>query len=248
MRTALLQLFNEDSECAQLSRDWLAGQRLNDEQLKKVGFPQGDLADQSREYQSREVVLSLLRLAVEALPIVLCFDQIETFRQNLQDRLGFGLLGQMVTKLRQECGKGLFIISFFRSDLLHHLYDSISLADKARIAENVTSLSPLTWPEANQLILQRMNAVPSLQWQRQGQDEYWPLNKQRLQAIHTKLRRTCTPRDLLQACAKEWTPEHSRRTLEEYLLLKWKQRCEQTNKAAAGERLLHALKRRAVVV
>ena len=39
-----------------------------------------------------------------------------------------------------------------------------------------------------------MNAVPSLKLLRQSQaDEYWPLDKQRLLAIHQRLKLTCTP-------------------------------------------------------
>jgi hypothetical protein len=86
-----------------------------------------------------------------------------------------------------------------------------------------------------------MNAIPSLRLLRQGQDEYWPLNKERLQAIHTRIKLSCTPRDLLQACKKEWGPEKVTLGFEEYFLLKWQQRCEQTKKAASGDRLLYAL-------
>jgi hypothetical protein len=96
VRTALLNLFNDDEEQVGLARDWLFGDRLTDEQLRQLGLPHGDLADQILEHQSRQVVFSFLRLAGELLPIVLCFDQIEHLMHTLQDRAGFGRLGNLM--------------------------------------------------------------------------------------------------------------------------------------------------------
>jgi hypothetical protein len=243
VRTALLKLFGDDLQQIQLARDWLIGERLTDEQLARLGLPQGDLSDQVREHQSRQVVLSLLKLADSALPIVVCFDQIEHLVQSLQDRSGFVRLGQMITKLRHEATKGLLVLCFVRTDLLSLFRDAVGAADWARIAENNMSLSPLTWNEANQLILQRMNSVPALQQLRQGQaDEYWPLDKQRLQTIYNRLRLTCTPRELLWECKKVFTGPGGR-TPEptEYLLTKWQQKYQQKKILPAGDRLLHAL-------
>ena len=152
-RTALLKLFSEDAEQAELARDWLIGGRLADEQLARVGLPQGHLSDQDREHQSCQVVLSLLKLAGDALPIVLCFDQVENLLHTLQDRSGFARLGQVIATLRNESGKGLFVVSFIRSDKTQLLKDAAGEANWVRVAENRIALSPLTWNEANQLIL-----------------------------------------------------------------------------------------------
>jgi hypothetical protein len=242
VRCALLHLFNDDGEQAGLARDWLVGDRMNEEQLHRLGLPHGDLSDQVLEHQSREVVLSLLRLAGESLPIVLCFDQIEHLMHTLQDRGGFVRLVQMIAKLRHEGGKGLFIVSFVRSDLVQHLRDAAGGAGWARIAENQTSLSPLTWEHANQLILHRMNAVKPLQELRRGQgDEYWPLSKQCLQEIHHRMRLHCTPRELLWECKIAFGDPSPPPPPEDYLFVKWQQKYQQKKKAPGGDRLLHAL-------
>jgi hypothetical protein len=242
VRTALLKLFVDDIQQVQLARDWLMGERLTDDQLTRLGLPQGDLSDQVLEHQSRQVVLSLLKLADSSLPIVVCFDQIEHLMHTLQDRSGFVRLGQMIAKLRHEAMQGLLVLCFVRSDLLSLFHDAVGAADWARIAENIMSLSPLTWNEANQLILQRMNSVPALRQLRQGQtDEYWPLSKQRLQAIYNRLRLTCTPRELLWECKKVFSDRGPPQALQEYLLTKWKQKNQQKKSLPVGDRILHAL-------
>jgi hypothetical protein len=242
VRKTLLKLFSDDAAQARLVQDWLIGERLSEEELARFGLPTGDLADQVREHQSRAVVLSLLRLATDALPVVLCFDQVEHLMHTLNDRTGYARFGQMVTALRHGLGRGLFVLSFLRSDHVQLLRDAVGEGDWARLAENRASLSPLTWAEANQLILQRMNAVEPLRLLRQGKgDEYWPLEKRRLQEVFHKLRLTCTPRELLWECKKLFGTEGPQQTLESYLLSKWQQLCQQRANAATGDRLLHAL-------
>jgi hypothetical protein len=242
VRITLLKLFSDDAAQARLAQDWLLGEQLSDDELARFGLPASDLADQVREHQSRAVVLSFLRLATDSLPVVVCFDQIEHLMHTLNDRTGYARFGQLVTALRHGLGRGLFVVSFIRSDHVHLLRDAAGEADWARLAENRASLSPLTWAEANQLILQRMNAVEPLRLLRQGKgDEYWPLEKRRLQEAYHKMRFTCTPRDLLWECKKLFGTEGSEQTLESYLLSKWQQRCQQRANAAVGDRLLHAL-------
>jgi hypothetical protein len=242
VRAALLSLFGENPHKAQQARDWLMGQRLTDEQLAQLGLPAGGLSDSDREHQARQVVFSFLRLADPSLPIVICFDQIEHLMFTLNDRSGFVRLGQMIAKLRHEGVKGLLMVCFVRTDLLSLFHDAVGPADWARIAENHMSLSPLTWKEANELVLQRMNAIPTLKALRHGQtDEYWPLGKQCLQAIYTRLRLTCTPRELLWECKKAFGATGPPLPPDEYLLNKWRQKCQQKKSLSAGDRLLHAL-------
>ncbi len=138
-RTALRKLFDENAEQAELARSWLIGERLTDEQLAQVGLPQGHLSDQDREHQSCQVVLSLLKLAADPLPIVLCFDQVENLLHTLHDRSGFARLGQIVATLRNESGKGLFVVSFIRSDKTQLLKDA---AGEANWRESLRIESP----------------------------------------------------------------------------------------------------------
>ena len=51
--------------------------------------------------------------------------------------------------------------------VLSWILEAVGEADWARLAENRVGLSPLTWAEANQLILQRMNAIEPLRQLRQ---------------------------------------------------------------------------------
>jgi hypothetical protein len=242
VRTALVKLFHEDPEQAQLARDWLLGERLTDDQLRQLNLSVGDLSDQVRELQACAVTLSLLRLATDALPIVLCFDQVENLVHTLTDRTGFVRFGQMVTKIRHDISKGVLLVSFLRSDLVQNLKDALGLAGWARVAENRVNLSPLTWYEAHQLVLQRMNAVEPLRQLRKGMaDEYWPLDKQRLQEIYHRLRLTCTPRELLWECKNLFGKPETLLGLHGYLLLKWQQLCQQKLTDAGADRLLHAL-------
>ncbi len=242
VRIALPNLFQEDAEQAQIARDWLLGERLPEEQLRRLNLPIGDLSDHVREHQSRTVTLSLLKLASDALPVVLCFDQVEHLIHTLNDRTGFVRFGQVLAKLRHEVSKGLFLVSFLRSDQVQNLKDAVGVADWARIAENRVNLSPLTWNEAHQLILQRMNAVEPLRRLRKGMvDQYWPMEKHRLQEIYHRLRLTCTPRELLWECKKLYGVTDDPLPLYSYLLLKWQQLCKQKMTNVGVDRLLHAV-------
>jgi hypothetical protein len=87
-----------------------------------------------------------------------------------------------------------------------------------------------------------MNAVEPLRLLRQGKgDEYWPLEKRRLQEAYHKLRLTCTPRELLWECKRLFGPAEPTPPPDAYLLAKWQQGCQQRARGASGDRLLHAL-------
>src|SRR5262249_12542715 len=45
VRTALLRLFSDSADEVMLARDWLAGARLSDEQLRQLGLPVADHGD-----------------------------------------------------------------------------------------------------------------------------------------------------------------------------------------------------------
>src|SRR5262249_48267475 len=82
-----LRLVVEHLVCNRWIRDasaWLAGDSLPEPTLEALGLGTDTEAD--REGRARETVLGLCRLAVETLPIVFCFDQVEALLRTRDDR------------------------------------------------------------------------------------------------------------------------------------------------------------------
>jgi hypothetical protein len=209
VRKALIHLFSESQEEQQDARDWLAGESLPEERLRRLGLSTDPLTDRQREQESQEVALSLLRLTTDQCPVVLFFDQLEGFQTSPRDQDGYHRFGQFVVRLRQEPRAFLLLITFLRADRREDLLKGVGEAHWARLVEQERALPPLDWTQCTQIVLQRMNAVPDLRKMREGkiaagENQFWPLKRECVEAIFNKCKPACTPRELLHSCVREF--------------------------------------------
>ncbi len=227
VRLVLPSLFSEDENVRQDARDWLVGESMSEKTLTALGLPARDLHGAEKEAESKDVVLSLLRLSSAKLPIVLFYDQLEGYMRTPGDRSGYYTFGNFGISLRQETKACLLHLTFVRNDRRGDVKDGMGDAAWARLVERQEGLPPLSWEQGTQLILQRMNHIPELQKIRagqiaQGQQPFWPFTRERIQGIYNELKHHCTPRGLLQACSSEYTrvlgPMKPDPTLADYLL------------------------------
>ncbi|MFO0881515.1 MAG: AAA family ATPase [Gemmataceae bacterium] len=229
---------------------WLRGDQLAEEQLRTLRLPTMELTDHSLESHSREVVLGLCRLGSARTPLVIVYDQMDGFRDHPGDLRGFHRFGQVFAALRTEPGCFLLQVAFARTDTLKDIRNGLDHAHCDRVLEHQTYLPPLPWEAASQLITTRMNSVPELQALRQeriaaGCENFWPLQRDRVDRIHDNLRHRCTPRAMLQACIQEFNRACARTTttpeLADYLRTQLQRRITEQPNLAAQERLLAVL-------
>jgi hypothetical protein len=189
--------------------DWLRGDPLTEDQLKGIGLPVTGQTDLDRERESADVVKDLCKLSSPKTPLVLFYDQMEAFRDHPGDLRGFHKFGQVFTALKAEPGCHLLQVVFARTDTMQDIKGAADQASRARLFEMETSLAPLGWEAANQLIQKRLNVEPRIRQLHEerkaaGGGSMWPLDSSRIDKLHAELRHKCTPRELLNACKKEF--------------------------------------------
>ena len=87
---------------------WLAGDSLPEPALTELGV--GLDLEEDREESARQVVTALCRLAGETLPIVFCFDQVESLQRSAQDEEALFRFGRMAADLH-DADANVFIIT-----------------------------------------------------------------------------------------------------------------------------------------
>jgi hypothetical protein len=84
----LLEAYAADQH-RRLSRAWLKGDRLSEDQLKQLNLaqsPTDGLEDDLAEYEAQQVVGAITRIAAP-LPVVFCFDQLEALGLSREGKL-----------------------------------------------------------------------------------------------------------------------------------------------------------------
>ncbi len=207
---AISLIFSNNEETQALhAENWLRGDDLTDEQLKSISLPIVDHTDASREEESRKVVLALLRLSSEKLPIVIFYDQLEAFRDDLHDLQGYSKFGKVFTSILCESHCHLLQIVTARTDNRDQIRGSADQAIRDRLFTHEMYLAPLQWEQVNYLLLCRLNAhsdLRKLRHQRiaEGAEQLWPITREYVDRLNNELRHRCTPRILLNECKKEY--------------------------------------------
>jgi AAA domain len=192
-------------------RAWLAGASLPQGALDQMNLADEEGGDEEREYQSRQVVLMLCRLAGNHLPIVLSFDQVEALQMAPGDRDALFAFGQMTSTLHDGTSNVL-LVSCVQSAFATELKDFARLADYDRMTSlGALSLDPLDRAQAEQLIARRIASTPDRGTTSLPQTGCWPLEPLEFEDLFAK--GFVSPRKLLSLCAERFETRASRPAL-----------------------------------
>jgi len=179
---------------------WLKGDSLPEQVLEKLGV--GTDEGEEREEAARRVVTSLCRLAGETLPLVFCFDQLESLQRYPRDNDAFFRFGRMAADLA-DADVNVLIISCLQSAFVDDLKTNMREADRDRVIRRQATLEPLTRAQVDELVKARLDSVPELKDLRSKQSEpFFPFTSAFLdQLFQTTIR---TPRKIIAKCAERF--------------------------------------------
>ena len=218
-------------------RAWLAGDSLPQAALERMDLTQDEGTDEEREDQARQVVLMLCRLAGNALPIVLSFDQVEALQTTPDDTDALFAFGQLLSTLHDSTSNAL-LISCVQSSFATTLKDHARRADYDRMTSlGALSLDPLGRAQAEALIAARVTAIE------EPEAKVWRLDPHELTQL---LEKPLTPRRLLGVCAERFEtrrPPEARslktqptETVEQFLENRWTSLCDERLSANSPDR------------
>jgi hypothetical protein len=138
---------------------WLAGDGLPESALQGLGL--GPDNDEDREEVARHITTALCRLAGETLPIVFCFDQVESLQRTATDEEALFRFGRMAADLH-DADHNVFLITCLQAAFVDQFKSAVRAADLDRIARRSALLEPLTRAQASSLLQSRLVAAPEL--------------------------------------------------------------------------------------
>ncbi len=179
---------------------WLRAENLSDQALQRLGVTADYDEDDEPEEKARQTVIALSSLSGPTLPIIYCFDQIEALALDSNNEDSLRAFGRMISTLQASTNHTL-LISSIQSSFLTGFEAAVGTADYDRIREqSVLTLNPLIRNEAEQLVIERMNAVPELRELKSAQaNPLWPLSREKVESIYSLS--SPTPRQLIAHCA-----------------------------------------------
>jgi Cdc6-like AAA superfamily ATPase len=178
---------------------WLAGDSLPESALELLGL--GVDTDEEREDAARRVVTALCRLAGETLPIVFCFDQVESLQRTATDQEALYRFGRLAADLN-DADANVFLITCLQVAFLEQFKAAVRDADYDRIAQRSVLLEPLSAAQIERLVLCRLDAVPALAELRVARpgEPFYPFSQRFV--CELALESPSVPRRILAACAR----------------------------------------------
>jgi GTPase SAR1 family protein len=175
---------------------WLKGDSLPETILDKLGVGK---EEEEREDLARRVVTALCRLAGETLPIVFCFDQLESLQRYPKDNEAFFRFGRMAADLA-DADPNVLIISCIQSAFVDDLRTNVREADRDRAIKRQATLEPLTRAQIELLVRQRLERVAELkELSTRSKNPLFPLDAAFLDELFQKTTRT--PRKIIAKCS-----------------------------------------------
>jgi hypothetical protein len=178
---------------------WLAGDSLPEKALEQLGI--GTDIEEDHEDAARHVVTALCRLAGETLPIVFCFDQVESLQRTADDAEALFRFGRMAADL-YDADANVFLVTCLQSAFLDQFRRAVREADYDRVARRSVVLHSLSAPQVESLVRSRLDSVPELSAlrSRRAEEPFYPLTKQLVQEL--SLESPCVPRRVLALAAR----------------------------------------------
>lgn len=178
---------------------WLAGDSLPESAMADLGV--GVDVEEDREESARHVVTALCRLAGETLPIVFCFDQVESLQRTATDEEALFRFGRMAADLH-DADANIFLITCLQVAYLDQFKRAVRTADHDRIARRSVLLEPLNRAHVESLLLSRLARLPELASLRteHAADPFYPLSTRFVQEL--ALESPCVPRRILALAAR----------------------------------------------
>jgi GTPase SAR1 family protein len=226
-----------DGQQFHVASAWLRGELVPDADLQALGVAvENDEEDRGREYESRRLIEAILRFTAPT-PTVLCFDQVEALETYRGDEAGFHAMGQLVAWLINEF-EHVLAISCVVNDYEAIFEKLPNKADRDRWLQYKSTLRPIEWDHALELVKVRLDAAPALAAARKARpdDALWPLDPADLKPLFEKTG-LCLPRTLIQTCKQLFDAlvgddePRPKRTREEFLQEEYESRLAQARAA-----------------
>jgi len=178
---------------------WLAGDSLPESALERLGLGADD--EEDREESARLVVTALCRLAGETLPMVFCFDQVESLQRTGNDDEALFRFGRMAADL-YDADPNVFLITCLQSSMLDQFSRAVRQADFDRISRRSELLDPLTGPQIERLLSARLGGASELTGVRgeHSNEPFYPLTARFVQELALEV--PCVPRRILGLAAR----------------------------------------------
>jgi hypothetical protein len=178
---------------------WLAGDSLPESALADLDV--GVDLEGDHEETSRSLVTALCRLAGETLPIVFCFDQVESLQRTATDEEALFRFGRMAADLH-DADANVFIITCLQVAYLDQFKLAVRGADYDRIAHRSVLLEPLSRGHVESLVRSRLERLPELATlrARHPSDPFYPLTARFVNEL--ALESPCVPRRVLALAAR----------------------------------------------
>ena len=157
LKCIMLYIGTSDDDTRSDVIDWL-NEGLDEEDSMRLGLPVKDIyamTDEKREYEAERVLMNLgLVLAYARVSMIICFDQLDSMRENkkLIDAWG-NLIGLMVNDL-----SGILPLCFLRADTWNNAFEpGLDDAIVQRLRQNIMVMKSCTLEQARQIIRDRIN-------------------------------------------------------------------------------------------
>jgi GTPase SAR1 family protein len=169
-------LYELTTELYPLACQWLRGDELDDEDLKKLKV--GRTID--NEYAAQKTLSNFGRISANSQPIVLCFDQLDNIPRLIDGSIDLQALFNVNSSLHtQHINNFLVIISIITSTWKQNS-KRIQPADKVRINEGVLNLRPITLDQAAGIWEKRLSVIYG-KAQPKPKSSIYPLTRQALE-------------------------------------------------------------------
>lgn len=162
------------------SAAWLRGEGLPDEVLAslRLSIPG---PEEDPEVTSRHFVTALCDLIRPGV-VVFCMDQIEAVMSSPGDRDGPHAVGKMVSYLIDET-RNAGVICCQQSSFVNLMEQILEGAARSRVFGRRAAIHPLSWEQAQRLIIARLETVPELAAQRTVHGGCWPLVESEIRQV-----------------------------------------------------------------
>jgi hypothetical protein len=188
---------------------WLAGDSLPEDVLGEIGL--GSDTDDDREDSARHVVTALCRLAGETLPIVFCFDQVESLQRTAHDEEALFRFGRMAADLH-DADANVFLITCLQVAFLDQFKRAVRSADYDRVAQRSVLLQHLDPPKVESLLRARLGSSQQLAALRaqHAEQPFYPFDTGFVQRL--ALESPCVPRRILALAARAFEEQQQGRS------------------------------------